>query len=525
MALLALSDRQLSTTMPYAPPTATNSLGPTSLFTLWSAATGPSRPTTALDLSPTLTSPIDCDYPRSRLVRKKSGEPVKSSLSRPRSLPATPSYSKSVHFDSHLCDIRHFKGYEKPAAVNNCSKKNQNWVTDLDLDSDIDLDLNSGSDDHDFTYLSHHHILNQNKKKSEWQIELPNFPRNSSLTRDDSPVFLQKIFLSNPGSSSINKTEIVGHIAVKNLSYNKHVSIKYTTDYWKTISELVCDYNDDIPRSLRIKGYDRFTFNLKLNTIPQQTLRTKSLFLCVRYISNGNEYWDNNQNLNYEIIFKKLKVNKQSQKSNTNTNTNKESNHSKVFRRNSDTDVVNRKHQINSNNNLGGDYGYDVNDYFSIIGSQGARPTHTQQQIKVKELTLSKPIQFENLKKTQEFADEKSRFQSYDPFKSADGSPNHPKSLAINGSKSSTTTETTTIVHIQSPPVSPKSLPIQDTKANEQQNQNISFINDTSSGFNSKLPLDYKTIVDSYCFFQGQGSIINAYAPSYYRPLPQTTTP
>ena len=213
------------------------------------------------------------------MVRKKSGELVRpairptSSRRRPSSMPGTPTYSKAVHFDSNLEHVRHFLQVDRPLAVSAGSSPVEAY------ESDVEFPFNSKSE-----------------PPFEWEIRLTNFPQDSPERRS-MPVRVEKVFLS-----SDNKT-LIGTIVVANLSFHKLVVARFTLDYWKTTSEVVAEYSNDIRRKQADDGHDRFNFNIKLE--DQANLENKTMFFCVRYNVNGQEFWDSNNNINYQIDFAK----------------------------------------------------------------------------------------------------------------------------------------------------------------------------------------------------------------------------
>jgi len=216
------------------------------------------------------------------MVRRKSGELVKpalrpSSSRRPSSMPGTPTYSKAVHFDSHLEHIRHFLQVDKPLAVSAGSSP----IEAYDSDSEFPF----ANDD-----------FHLRSPPFEWEIVLPNFPRET-IERKLMPVRVERVFLS-----SNNKT-LIGTIACANLAYSKHVVARFTLDFWKTTSEVIAEYSNDVRRKQRDDGYDRFNFSIKLE--DQANLEKKTLFFCVRYNVKGKEFWDNNGTFNYQVDFRK----------------------------------------------------------------------------------------------------------------------------------------------------------------------------------------------------------------------------
>lgn len=216
------------------------------------------------------------------MVRKKSGELVRPALRpatrkrRPSSMPGTPTYAKNVHFDTQLEHIRHFLQLDKPLAVS----ANTSPVETYNTEGEYPFYPNNLSKAPAF----------------EWEMRLVNFPRDDAV-RQKQPVRLERMFLS-----SDNKN-LVGVVAVANLAFQKHVVARFTFDYWKTVSEVSGEYSHDVRRKQAHDGYDRFNFNIKL--ADQANLENKTMFMCIRYIVGGQEYWDNNNSMNYQVDFSK----------------------------------------------------------------------------------------------------------------------------------------------------------------------------------------------------------------------------
>lgn len=218
------------------------------------------------------------------MLRKKSGELVRPALRpatakrRPSSMPGTPTYSKAVHFDSHLEHVRHFLQVDKPLAVSAGSSPVESYESEIEFPFDSEE--------------------SQRSKGSlyEWEIRLSNFPADTP-ERKVNPVYVERIFLS-----SDNKN-LVGVVSVENLAFGKHVTARFTLDYWKTTSEVVAEYNNDVRRVQVNDGRDRFNFTVKLADLAN--LENKTMSLCVRYNVDGREFWDSNNSMNYQVDFAK----------------------------------------------------------------------------------------------------------------------------------------------------------------------------------------------------------------------------
>lgn len=228
--------------------------------------------------SPTGTtddSDEDDDGPLSKpsLVRKKSGELVKpalrpSSRRRYSSMPGTPTYHKSVHFNDSDNQTRHFLQVDKPMAVSAGSSP----VETYDSETEYPFDSNG---------------------KTAREIKLSNFPQDS-FERKLMPVRVERLFLSP------DKETLVGTVAVQNISFQKLVVARFTLDQWKTTSEVVGEYNNDHAQQSS-DGCDKFNFNIKLS--DSANIESKTMLLCVRYNVNGQDFWDNNSDRNYQIDF------------------------------------------------------------------------------------------------------------------------------------------------------------------------------------------------------------------------------
>ena len=205
---------------------------------------------------------------RPSMVRKKSGELVRpalraSSRRRPSSMPGTPTYSKAVHFDSHLEHVRHFLQVDRPLAVSAGSSPVENYESESEFPF--------GSDE----------SAARSRTSVEWDIKCSNFPSATEVeARKCWPVHVEKISLS-----SDNKT-LIGSIAVQNLAFQKLVVARFTFDYWKTTSEVVADFSHDVRRK-QDDGLDHFAFSIKL--AEQVNLENKTMFFCCKYSVNGTE--------------------------------------------------------------------------------------------------------------------------------------------------------------------------------------------------------------------------------------------
>lgn len=94
---------------------------------------------------------------------------------------------------------------------------------------------------------------------------------------------------------------VLGTIKVKNLSFEKEVFVRSTSDDWKTKEDIFCKFVNNNQLS-SISGhytlYDTFSFKI---TLPP---KSKKIEFCVCYKVGDQEFWDNNLGKNY-ILLKK----------------------------------------------------------------------------------------------------------------------------------------------------------------------------------------------------------------------------
>lgn len=276
---------------------------PSTIFSCPDSLTSPERRSSILTQLQMPVSPS--------IIRKKSGELVKSSLKlsslvRNKSMPESSMKSaaaqaiKNVHFDQKLEHVRHFLNSDRPQAVSDGSAKarphhhNHNGVGTFQWHDD-----ESSSDEDDLRKGYDKYIA-----RTEWSLSTPNFPPipgpKPHSNEPDPVVYLENLFLS------ADKNNLVGHVAVKNIAFEKQVNVRYSLDYWQTVSQVDATYNDDARKKLKDMGYDRFTFSINMNLLPQHILTQKPMHLCVRYTANGTEHWDNNNFQNFQLDFKRV---------------------------------------------------------------------------------------------------------------------------------------------------------------------------------------------------------------------------
>lgn len=249
------------------------------------SATEPNAPVIKSTSSSLTVSDEDTDEDlrnKPPMVRKKSGELVRPALRashrRPSSMPGTPVFSKAVHFDSHLEHVRHFLQVDRPLAVSAGSSPVESYESDNEYPFPNDAKSAARSPPY------------------EWELVTANFPQTTQA-RKTLPVRLERVWLSSDQKS------MLGSIAVANLAFQKQVICRFTLDYWKTVSEVSAEYGHEIVPRQGPLAHDRFTFVIKLSDMAN--LESKTLFFCIRYSVDGQEFWDNNASTNFQVDFRK----------------------------------------------------------------------------------------------------------------------------------------------------------------------------------------------------------------------------
>ena len=209
--------------------------------------------------------------PKRQTVRNKSGEVVKPALRQGQCRPR-PTGSKSVSFDSRE-HARHFFKVDPPLDISS----NRSSPTDSCDYAAEDVQPTCSSP----SYMFEVTVADSNREPTA----LETFP-----------VYLERVWISSDHRC------LVGSTVVANKAFQKSVSCRYTLDHWKTWSEVTAEFSCKIrPEDTKIDR-DRFTFTVKLlDSVDVAT----TLFFCIRYNVDGQEYWDNNSGANFRVNIRK----------------------------------------------------------------------------------------------------------------------------------------------------------------------------------------------------------------------------
>lgn len=125
--------------------------------------------------------------------------------------------------------------------------------------------------------------------------KFPNWPEKVVMTRqrDDTMVRMETVQLLDQDDDEM--VILTGRCRVANIAFHKRVVVRYTTDYWQSYHETEAIYREPIGASANT--WDRFTFRINL----EQQQQPCTVYMVLRYTVHDNEFWDNNEGLNYQV--------------------------------------------------------------------------------------------------------------------------------------------------------------------------------------------------------------------------------
>ncbi|KAJ1330491.1 hypothetical protein BSLG_009407 [Batrachochytrium salamandrivorans] len=125
-----------------------------------------------------------------------------------------------------------------------------------------------------------------------------------------SSIHLEDICLFDPAflgqdtrlsSSSFAAPVIHGSVLVRNISFDKHVFLRMTSDHWKTHRDVLCRFDGVVSPSMAdFVGVDRFCFSVELDS-PSSQLPPFKIEQAFCFRANGIDYWDNNSGSNFVL--------------------------------------------------------------------------------------------------------------------------------------------------------------------------------------------------------------------------------
>ncbi|KAK9680256.1 hypothetical protein K7432_015991 [Basidiobolus ranarum] len=94
-------------------------------------------------------------------------------------------------------------------------------------------------------------------------------------------------------------------------SRNSSRAPSYTFDFWQTVEEVSANFKQSAAKEHEnYVGVDEFDFSINLEERISLKLGSpkKTMFFAVKYQANGEEFWDNNDGMNYHVEFVLSKV-------------------------------------------------------------------------------------------------------------------------------------------------------------------------------------------------------------------------
>eukprot|EP01103_Thecamoeba_quadrilineata_P007992 TRINITY_DN17799_c0_g1_i1.p1 TRINITY_DN17799_c0_g1~~TRINITY_DN17799_c0_g1_i1.p1 ORF type:complete len:259 (+),score=27.21 TRINITY_DN17799_c0_g1_i1:89-865(+) len=140
-----------------------------------------------------------------------------------------------------------------------------------------------------------------NTRDPVFALHLPRSASNNVPSRTIQSIHklvdTQKVVLT---SLSYNFNYIRGAVYVKNLSFEKEVTVRYSFDGWVHGHERRALYKGPVREFLR-GSVDEFLIEIDLQ--PSSADRPILLNFAIRYVVNGKELWDNNGGDNYYVEY------------------------------------------------------------------------------------------------------------------------------------------------------------------------------------------------------------------------------
>lgn len=145
-----------------------------------------------------------------------------------------------------------------------------------------------------------HHNNNNNQTLSHYNDSyICEFTQPISLVSFKERVKLNKVHLETCSvSSRAGNISVSCTIRVLNLSYDKSVIVRYTTDEWHTFTDSLASYK---PGSN--DGWsDKFTSTFSVTNQVKSFQTGQRIIFAIRYVYDGDKvHWDNNGGLNYTV--------------------------------------------------------------------------------------------------------------------------------------------------------------------------------------------------------------------------------
>ncbi|KAJ7573691.1 putative phosphatase regulatory subunit-domain-containing protein [Mycena floridula] len=267
----------------------------------------------------------------------------------------TPSTPKNVHFPSLPTDLERVRLFSRSAKPINVSRSMLGEETETETETDGNAGFMNGylvgaSHPRSHNSATHHASSHPGSSSNPQSIGYPfpvmstpipsytlAFGRTRGTIKDGEMVVLESLNLEEASSgpsaaspmspSGSPSLHLHGTLLVRNVSFEKHVAVRFTMDGWATTSEVGATYlSPYIPPSVTLgdllgastSSVDRFQFSIRLgdyvaplssasphsSSKSRTILGTKNLMFALRYVVPGQgEWWDNCEGKNWSVGF------------------------------------------------------------------------------------------------------------------------------------------------------------------------------------------------------------------------------
>ncbi|XP_044033910.1 protein phosphatase 1 regulatory subunit 3C-B-like isoform X2 [Siniperca chuatsi] len=94
---------------------------------------------------------------------------------------------------------------------------------------------------------------------------------------------------------SVQERLLSGTVQVRNLSFDKSVSVRITFDSWRSFQDVACLYLNNV---YGCPDTDTFSFSISVPEVLQPSNRVE---FCIQYQTQDQIFWDNNHGNNYRL--------------------------------------------------------------------------------------------------------------------------------------------------------------------------------------------------------------------------------
>ena len=194
-----------------------------------------------------------------------------------RSPPPDPKCVRFKDKDGELESVCHFRASGRPSSISHPRSH-----SDTETETETDNNNNARAAHHQRTGGTTSFAL----------ADISQVP--SPHTPPDSNVHLESLKLLHPARPPLLR----GIVRVRNISFEKTVTVRYSTDGWTTVSEAQARYVGTSPTDA---AWDLFAFTIPLETAAPAP--RKLLLLAVRYaVPDAGEWWDNNGGADFRAV-------------------------------------------------------------------------------------------------------------------------------------------------------------------------------------------------------------------------------